>query len=415
MLTSTLIIALLCLLSSAFFSLSETAITGSTKTLIIRQASLGSKKAQMLEKLLNQPNNVITLLLVGNNVANIFFTAFLTNWFITNYGENYIFFLGLVLAIIVLVIAEILPKTYAFSNPTGIALFICPIIYAFVVIFNPIAYLFLKINSFILFYILRIKKTGGNNNLFASVDNLRGAIEMLERNEETTTSEEKAMLHGILDLNEITVSDILNHRKNVFCLDIEEPYETNLEAILNCEYTRVPVYRDSTENIIGILNIKNFYKEYHKNNKVDIESILNEPYFVPESTDVIDLLMTFRNTKQRMAIVVDEYGSFMGILTLGDILEEITGDLSSKEDSPENILSYQDSIIVPGDLKIRDLNRKMNWKISDEDFTTVAGLILYVTGKIPLVGNSFNIHGFNFEVIEKRKHQLSKIRITKNN
>lgn len=178
MISSTIIVALLCILFSAFFSMSETSITGASKAIIYREALLEKKRAKILHNMLNSPNNLITSLLVGNNIANIFFTALITDWFIREFGEQNIFLLGLVLAVIVLIFAEILPKTYALTNPTKIALFLTPLVYGFLLLFKPVSYLFSKINQFILVFILRVKKSN-KNNIFGSVDNLRGAIEML--------------------------------------------------------------------------------------------------------------------------------------------------------------------------------------------------------------------------------------------
>ncbi len=408
----TIIISVICLLLSAFFSASETAIMSISKSYLLSQSQQGKKRAIILSNMLKDPNNMITSLLIGNNVTNIFFTTLITTAVIKILGDGYTLIIGLSITFLVLVFGEILPKTYAFSKHNNVAIILSPFIFVFIFILKPISILFLSINKIF----LKFLGINNNSNNIATVDNLRGAIEMLEREEESQniTSQEKEMLHSVLDLNELAVADIMNHRKNVLCIDIDDNIEENLDIIINSAYNRIPVFKDKPENIIGIINVKDVFRAYKQNREVKLSDLLKTPYFIPETTDVIDLLMFFREKNERLALIVDEYGSFMGILTLGDILEEITGDLKNIEQSKENEYVHKigDSYLVDGDYKIRDLNRKMSWKLPDEEFTTVAGLILYETGKIPNVGNAFVLYSFKFEIIEKKRHQLVKIKIT---
>ncbi len=410
----TFIVVILCLGFSAFFSASETAITGISKSYLLSQTQKGNTRAKLLSDLLKQPDNIITTLLIGNNVANIFFTTIVTSYVITHFGTGYTIVTGLSITLVILALAEILPKTYAFSNPNHVAIATSPIVFVIIVLLYPLSLLFLYLNRLF----LKLVRHKHKSNSFGSVDNLRGAIEMLEREEESNniTSQEKEMLHSILDLNDLTVSSIMKHRKNVFCIDIDDPTESIINKAINSAYTRIPVFRDRPDNIIGIINVKDVFKAYKQTNgkSIEIKKLTAKPYFIPESTYVIDLLMVFRDKHERIALIVDEYGSFMGILTLGDILEEITGELRNFEQIQQNeyIHKIGDSYIVDGDYKIRDLNRKMFWKLPDEEFTTVAGLILYETGKIPNVSNVFVFHNFKFEILEKKRHQLVKIKIT---
>jgi Mg2+/Co2+ transporter CorB len=407
-----IIISVIFLLLSAFFSASETAIMSISKSYLLSQSQQGKKRAILLSNMLKNPNNIITSMLIGNNITNIFFTTLITAITIKTFGEGNTIIIGLSITFVVLVFAEILPKTYAFSKHNSVAILLAPIIYLSLIILKPASILFLFINR-ILLKLLRVKN---NNNSLGTIDNLRGAIEMLEREEEskTITSQEKEMLHSVLDLNDLAVADIMNHRKNVLCIDIDDDLEENLKIIINSAYNRLPVFKDRPENIIGIIHVKDVFRAYKQNGIVNLKELIKTPYFIPEVTDVIDLLMFFREKNERLALIVDEYGSFMGILTLGDILEEITGELKNLEQSHinEHINKVGDSYLVNGDYKIRDLNRKMSWKLPDEEFTTIAGLILYETGKIPNVGNVFVLHGFKFEIVEKRRHQLVKIKIT---
>ena len=409
---TTIMIVIFYFFLSIFFSMGETAIMSVSKAYLLNQSQQGKKRAILLNKMFKDPNTLITTMLVGNNISNIFFTTLITAVAIKTFGEGNTIIIGLSITVILLIFAEILPKTYAFSTPNKTALVLSPLIYISILILKPANIFFLFINKMF----LKLLGAKNNNNTMVTIDNLRGAIEMLEREEESEniTSQEKEMLHSILDLNDLSVADIMNHRKNVLCIDIDDDPEKNLDIIVNSAYNRLPVFKDKPENIIGILNVKDVFRAYKQNNSIDIKELIKTSYFIPETTYVIDLLMSFREKNERLALIVDEYGSFMGILTLGDILEEITGDLKSVEQSQisEHINKIGDSYLVDGDYKIRDLNRKMPWKLPDEEFTTVAGLILYETGKIPNVGNIFVLYGFKFEIIEKRRHQLVKIKIT---
>ncbi|MFL1780981.1 Mg2+ and Co2+ transporter CorB [Candidatus Hepatincolaceae symbiont of Richtersius coronifer] len=413
---SIIIILFICLISSGFFSAAETALTGASRPFLLHKEKQGVKRAKLVNKILNDPNALITSMLVGNNFANVFFTTFLSAFAFKFFGNQNPFLLGIGITVIILIFAEILPKTYAFTNPNRTSLTFGPIIYFMLFILKPISYIFLKINKFLLLYVFP-HKNNQSHEQFASLESLRGAIEMLKRDEskQDITLQEKAMLHSILDLKDLSVSSILNHRKNVMVININDKKEDILERLFNSPYTRVPVFKNTPENIIGVINVKEVFRAYLKNSKnINIKSLINDPYFIPETTYVIDLLAAFKVKQERMALIVDEYGSFMGIITLGDIMEEIAGDINNKdqENLNDKIQKDQDSHIVAGDLKIRDLNRKMNWRLPDEDFTTIAGLILYETGKIPNVGSIFILHDVKFEVLEKVRHQLVKIKIT---
>lgn len=400
------------LLLSCFFSAAETAITASSKSYLLHKDKQGVKTAKMVNRLLKKPDNIIISLLVGNNFANILFTTIVTALMIPKIGTQYTLLLGVSITFVILIFAEILPKTYTLGNPNKIVLILTPLIYGVINIMKPLSWIFITINKIFLFL------SNHSTHSMVSLDNLRGAIEMLEREEDDTLaiSQEKEMLHSILDLNDLSVAEIMNHRKNVFCIDLNDEKEDIIKAFMNCAYSRIPVYKESSDNIVGIIRTQTFYKAYLQHGEnINIESLILPPYFIPTSTYVIDLLTTFKEKRERMALIVDEYGSFMGILTLGDILEEITGDLKNQEQTtPIEIQAHDDGYIVSGDLKIRDLNRKMGWNLPDEEFTTVAGLILYETGRIPNVGNIFIFHNFKFQILEKKRHQLIKIKVSKN-
>jgi len=278
---------------------------------------------------------------------------------------------------------------------------------------KPIVFVFLKINNI---FLMLTKSKGIDED--ASIDNIRGAIEMFKRNDNSLL-DEKAMLHGVLDLTELRAEDVMLHRKKVFCINSNDDKDFILDKIINSNFTRIPVYENNMENIIGIIDIRDILKiKKLGDNNFLIKSLMREPFILPNTSPLVDVLTQFKEKQERMALVVDEYGSFLGIITLKDIVEEVFGDLNHKErnlsDSGKSIKKLEDgSIIVDGDLSIRDLNKKMKWELPDEEVTTIAGLLLFETGSIPKIGSLFAICGFIFEVIEKKKHQITKIKISK--
>jgi Mg2+/Co2+ transporter CorB len=245
---------------------------------------------------------------------------------------------------------------------------------------------------------------------------MRGVIEMHEGPDEEI-NQQRAMLRSILDLADVEVEDIMIHRKNVQMIDGNQPPATIVDEILESPYTRIPIYRESQDNIVGVIHIKQLLRALHevggKPDKVKIDSILQDPWFIPESTTLFDQLQAFRERREHFAVVVDEYGSIMGIVTLEDILEEIVGEIDDEHDTSVLGVTYQDgSYIVDGSVTIRDLNREFEWRLPDEEYATIAGLILFEAKMIPEVGQSFIFFNFRFDVLKRQRNQLVKIRIT---
>lgn len=239
---------------------------------------------------------------------------------------------------------------------------------------------------------------------------------------DTAAAQEKAMLNGILDMNDVTVYDVMNHRKNLFSLDISLPVEQILKKIENCPFSRIPLYSERPENIVGVIRVKTLFKEAvdkHGNYKdIKIENIMTKPWFIPDNTTLMQQLQLFRARREHFAIVVDEYGDLQGIVTLEDILEEIVGDINDESDIQNldtmGIRKISDnSYIINGQVPIRDLNRKFGWKISDENAVTIAGYLLDMTQSIPEQGQKFIFDDFEFEIIKRRQNQISLIKITK--
>jgi Mg2+/Co2+ transporter CorB len=253
----------------------------------------------------------------------------------------------------------------------------------------------------------------------SAISEIRDAINMYSGSE---IKEEKEMLKGILDLADVEVYDVMNHRKNLFSVDIDTPIDLMVKKIKNSPFSRVPVFKDEPDNIVGVLIVKNLLKACVENDndysKIHIGNLMIKPWFIPDSTNLLHQLKLFKERREHFAIVVDEYGELQGIITLEDILEEIVGDINDESDvvtSGDVSLKRQgenSSYLIDGEATIRDINRKYGWNINDDNMVTIAGYLLDMTRTIPNEGQKFVFDGLKFEVIKKHKNQLSLIKIT---
>lgn len=413
------ILGLLCL--SAFFSGSETALTAASKARMHALEKEGRKGAKMVNKLRQRKDRLIGSLLLGNNLVNILASAIATAFFLKTVGENGVMVATLVMTLAVLIFAEVLPKTYALNNSDKMAMAIAPVIQLLVWVFAPVT----EMISHIVSALLRRLGVNANDEAFDSTEEeLRGAIDLhsaqtQEHGGEVQSSEQRAMLRSILDLAEVEVEDIMTHRKNVVTADANQPIEDLVAAVLDSPYTRMPIWSEESDNIIGVVHAKTLFRAVQGMggdlSKLDLKSVTTDPWFIPETTNLFDQLQAFRERREHFAIVIDEYGSFMGIVTLEDILEEIVGEIDDEVDvvTVQGVRPQGDgSFLVDGDVTIRDLNRAYDWSLPDEEYATLAGLLLYESKTIPDAGQAFNFYGFRFRVVKRQRNQITLIRIT---
>jgi len=251
----------------------------------------------------------------------------------------------------------------------------------------------------------------------ATLDELRGVID-LHHGPGHDVPHERAMLKSILDLGSVQVGEIMVHRKNVTMVDADDPPEVIVDQVLASPFTRIPLFKEDQDNVIGVINAKALLRAVRAQdgqvNNLDITTVASSPWFIPESTDLLEQLQAFRHRREHFSLVVDEYGSIMGIVTLEDILEEIVGEISDEHDvTVKGVRAQEDgSYIVDGNVTIRDLNRQFEWDLPDEEAATIAGLILYEVRLIPEVGQSFMLAGFRFEVLRRHRNQITLLRIT---
>lgn len=404
----------LLLLAGAFFSASETALTAVSRARMTALEGEGNARARLINKIREHKEKMIGALLLGNTVVNILLGALATAVLIQIFGKAGIAYATIGVTILVLIFSEVLPKTYALINPDRLALFLAPFVALVVAIFSPVTYSVNKIvESF-----FRIFGVKAHVNEEEHEQELRGAIQLFKETMDVEQEQEKgAMLRSIMELAEVKVSEIMVHRKNVRMINAEQPIARIVDEVLHSSFTRLPVWKESPDNIIGVIHTKLLLTEIINCNgniaKVNLANAMMEPWFIPESTTLFDQLQAFRKRREHFSIMVDEYGALMGVVALEDILEEIVGEISDEHDIAVSGVRPQPdgSYIIDGKVTIRDLNREFDWGLPDEEYSTLAGLILFESQRIPNVGQAYTYFGIRFEILKKQKNQISLVRV----
>ena len=403
------------LILSAFFSGSETALTASTRSRLTGLNIKGKKNAQIAINLLNDKESLIGAILLGNNLVNILASSLATSLLIKMFGDSGVAYAVLIMTVLIVIFAEILPKSYAISNSEKMALTISPIIRPFVFFLSPITWLMEKIVHGILsiFGMNYIK----NSRSLSVQDEIRGTVD-LHHKEGRLYKFDKDMVKGILDLSVIGIEDVMVHRSNMFTVNIDDDANNIISAVINSPYTRIPVWKNDAENIIGIIHAKNLLRliSIKKNLPIlneDIKKTLLEPWFVPETTTLKEQLQMHLNKRTKLAIIVDEYGALMGMISLEDIIEEIVGDISDEHDVIVKGVDVNSdgSFNINGNVEIRDLNREYGWELPDSEANTISGLIIHESRSFPKPGQKFNYYGFQFEILETQNNQISLLKV----
>jgi Mg2+/Co2+ transporter CorB len=403
-----------CLLISAFFSASETALTGSSRSSMLRLQKQGSHQAGVVAYLLSIRERMIGALLVGNNLANIGASALATGVFTAWFGEVGVLYATGVMSVLVIIFAEVLPKTVAINAPDRISLLVARPMRFLVVVLSPLLTVIEVIIRGLL-TLLRIP-VGANQPILSPTERLRGAVDLIHH-EGGVEKHDRDMLGGLLDLKDLQVSDVMVHRTEMVMINADQPAEALVREVLATEYTRIPLWREKPENIVGVLHAKDLLRAIQAVegdiSKVDVGAIALQPWFVPEMRALSEQLKAFRRRKTHFALVVDEYGEVEGLVTLEDILEEIVGDISDEHDiAVAGVRAQPDgSVFVEGSVPIRDLNRAMDWNLPDEEATTIAGLVIHEARSIPDRGQSFTFHGFRFRVLRRERNRITALRI----
>jgi magnesium and cobalt exporter, CNNM family len=411
-----IIVAIVVLIAlSAFFNLGETALTAASRARMHALERDGNARAAVVNRVLRSPEKMIGTILIGNTLVDVLASALASGLAIVLVGEVGVVYATIVITFLIVVFAAVLPKTYALAYSDRVALLVAPLMRAVIVVLNPITVAI----EFIVRQLLKLTpgKADDEANILAAHEELRGTIE-LQTKEGAVARHDADMLGGVLDLRDLQVSDIMVHRTKMETIDADEPPQKIVDDLLRTQYTRVPVWKDEPENIVGVLHTKDLFSALGRSGwdvgKLDIMSFAVEPWFVPDTTPLKAQLNQFLKRKAQMALVVDEYGEVQGLITLEDILEEIVGQIADEHDTHEAAIRPQPdgTVNVDGTVAIRDLNRQMNWNLPDEEATTIAGLVIHEAQTIPEPGQVFTFYGYRFEILRKTRNKIAALRIS---
>jgi Mg2+/Co2+ transporter CorB len=410
----TVLAVLICLLISAFFSASETALSASSRAAMLRLEHQGNRDAAIVNRLMATRERLLGAVLFANNFTNIAASTLATGLMLIYFGSAGEIYATFVMTFLIFIFAEVLPKTAAFNAPDRMALVVAQPVERTVRVFSP----FLRVVEAMVRWMLRRlgMPTGKIHSILSPDEELRGAVDLMH-SAGTVAKHDRDMMGGLLDLRELAVYDVMVHRTKMVMLDADEPPRELIDAVLAAGVTRIPLWRGSPDNVIGVLNAKEVWRALHAAGgdieKVNIEALAKLPWFVPDTTHVGEQLKAFRHRKTPFALVVDEYGELEGLVTLEDIVEEIVGDITDEHDiAVPGVRPLPDgSVNVDGSVPVRDLNRVMDWNIPDDEATTIAGVVIHESRSIPEPGQSFTFYGFRFQVLRKSRNRITALRV----
>ncbi len=406
----------LCLTLSALVSAMETAFTGVSKSRLMALSAQGDTRADRVLQFIEAPERFMSAFLLANNVLNTFAATATTAAFSHQLGDNGLLYITGLVAMLVVIYSEILPKSITLANPNNVALKLIFLAQGIVFICYPLVLILQQVINIVM-KLLRMRGTFNDASMQMAREELRGAID-LSHSEGGVQRDEKERLGGLLNLRDLDVSEVMIHRKNITVMDVRESAEKLVRQILATPYTRIPLYRDNPENIVGVLHAKDILRAVVRDaparlNDLKVASIMRKPWFIPDTTSVADQLNRFLARRNHFAVVVDEYGALQGLVTLEDILEEIVGDIRDEHDA--NVVGVRPqsdgAYLVDGKTHIRDFNRRASCNLPDTDATTMAGLVIHAARCIPERGQVFRFFGCRFEIIERQRNQITAIKV----
>jgi Mg2+/Co2+ transporter CorB len=418
-LTAIAILGLLAL--SAFFSGSETALTASSRAKLKGMADKGSRGAVSAMTVTEDRERMIGALLLGNNIVNILSASLATALLTRIFGDSGVALAAFAMTALVLIFGEVLPKTVAITYPEPFASRVAPAIRVLIALFSPIVAV-VRVLVRALLRLFGLKADEGSAML-ALREEIVGAI-ALGHSEGAVEKDARDRLLGALDLSHRTVDEIMRHRRQVEMIDADLPAGQIISRVLASPHTRLPIYRDTTENILGVVHSKDLLREVDRLVRgdpaqgieaLDIVKVAMKPYFIPDTTSLDEQMREFLARRTHFALVVDEYGALQGLITLEDILEEIVGDITDEFDvvhKDSGLTATEDgSYLVDGAMTIRDLNRTTDWSLPDDEANTIAGLVIHEAQMIPNEGQVFSFHGFRFEVVARRENRITQLKL----
>jgi Mg2+/Co2+ transporter CorB len=402
------------LIISGLFSGSETGFTASSEGKIHRLAKDGNKKAKIVENLLSKRDKLMATILIGNNIVNILASSMATSLAIEYFGgEGGVFFATAIMTILIVIFSEITPKTYALKKSEKTALFLSPFLLFFSKILTPLTFFTTKFTKFL------YEDDDKKPNPSAHLDELRGVVE-LKHSQGAFLKSEKDMINGVLDLKEVEISQILTHRKHIKSINIDQELKSIIKQSFEINHSKIPLWKKNEDNITSILDMRKLIQNINKYSgdlsKITLQNITTKPLFIPPQNYIGHQLVEFRKKKETIAIVVDEYGTIDGIVTLFDIVEEIIGEFNEGNSQNHKIKKLANGYFkINGKTPIRDINRELNWNLKEDDdnSSTISGFLITNIGKIPDEDEKFEFDGFTFKILTKQNNQITTLSIKK--
>jgi Mg2+/Co2+ transporter CorB len=401
---------------SALFSAAETAMTAASRGRMHQLERDGDRAAARVNRLMAKQEKMIGSVLMGANLINILSSALVTEVLTKSIPGGWgVAIATALMTVLVLVFAEVAPKTLAISRSDDVARVLSGPTEVVVRLFGPVMAALQRV-------VRQSMRMMGidvdmETDVFAAHAEIRGAVE-LHHSEGLVESRDRRMLGGVLDLSEMDVSQIMVHRKSIAMLDADLPPRELVDEVLADPHTRLPLYRGDSDNIVGVLHAKDLLRALAAAeggvDSLDIASIAREPWFIPDTTNLKDQLNAFLKRRTHFALVVDEYGALQGLVTLEDILEEIVGEINDEHDVVDIDVRRQPdgSVHVDGSVTVRDLNRAMEWNLPDDQAVTIAGLVIHEAQTIPLPGQTFIFHGHRFQILRRQRNQITLLRVS---
>jgi Mg2+/Co2+ transporter CorB len=377
----------------------------------------GSRAAAAVNALVVDREKLIGALLLGNTFVNILASALATALLEANFGPRAVAVATVMMTGVILVFGEVLPKTLAIARTDRFALTVAwPVKQAVAIlgpIVNAVQYLVWKVLG-----LFGVRQAQAGEEVPEAHDEIRGTVE-LHHKEGGVEREHRDMIGGILDLRELTVADVMVHRKNIDTVNADLPPQQLLEEVMKSGHSRMPLWRGQPENIVGVLHLKAIVQAAMRNGGsytgLDVAALATPPWFVPDTTTTEEQLEAFREKRARFALVVDEYGALQGLVTVEDIFDEIFGDIPDELEAhtrPDVRKQADGSYLVDGKVPVRELNRDLDWNLPDDEATTIAGLVIHEARTIPDVGQRFAFFGFKFEILRRQRNQITALRVT---
>lgn len=409
--TGQVIILLVLLVLSAFFSMSETALMSLSKIRIRHMVEEGVKGAKLVEKLIEDPNKLLGAILIGNNIVNIGASSIATSLAVKLSGgsDSAVLIVTIIMTILVLIFGEITPKSIAKQKSEQVSLKVSKPIKLCVFIFKPFVAVFTIISS------VFIRLFGGDPKAtepFITEEELKTMVGVSEE-EGVLEDVEKEMIFNVFDFADLQVKDVMVQRVDVTAVEVNDSYEDLLKIIKEDQYSRIPVYDDTIDDIVGILNVKDLIIEGDKGTEFKVTEYMREPLYTFEFKKITELFNEMKKTRNHMAVVLDEYGGTVGIVTIEDLVEEIVGDIQDEYDKERDMIEVikEDEYVVEGSARLDDVSDLIGVSMESEEFDSVGGLIIGALGRIPENNEEVIIDRIKFVVEEVEKNRIMKVRI----